>query len=98
MSVYACLAHLIRTIAPTRSKTVRLHRQRSVYQPRLEALEDRAVPALNLPTDPLLFTPAPEATPLAMHIHASVHIFVDGMPITIPANVANFGTSASPLH
>jgi hypothetical protein len=36
--------------------------------------------------------------PLAMHIHASVHIYVDGQPIVIPANVGVFGLSAYPLH
>src|SRR5947209_6712154 len=70
----------------------------AAFQPRIEALEERAVPALNLPANPFLFTPVSIMAPLAMHIHARVHIFLDGQPIVIPANVGVFGFSAYPLH
>src|SRR5438132_2299450 len=64
----------------------------------LESLEERAVPALSLPSDPSLFVPVSETGPLAMHIHAEVQIFLDGQPLVIPANVGVFGLAAYPLH
>jgi Domain of unknown function (DUF4214) len=68
------------------------------FRPGLEALEDRSLPSLNLPTNPFLFTLVPETSPLAMHVHARVHIFVDGQPLPIPGHVGVFDGAAYPLH
>jgi hypothetical protein len=45
-----------------------------------------------------LFTPVPFGTPLAMHIHPVLHMFIDGQPEIIPANVGVGPDSAFPLH
>jgi hypothetical protein len=54
---------------------------------RLERLEDRTVLDVVPPTDPLLFTPAPEDAPLAMHINAFLTIVINHTPLTIPAGI-----------
>ena len=46
--------------------------------PTLEGLEDRTVPQATPATDPFLFTPLPETTLLAEHIHQNLTIIING--------------------
>jgi hypothetical protein len=67
--------------------------------PSLEALEDRTVPQATPQTDPFLFTPIPETTPLAMHIHVHLTILINGHKQVIPANIgARLPLGFLPLH
>jgi hypothetical protein len=87
------MSRLLSPMSPGRRAPVRI-----CGRPRLEPLEDRLVPALTLPNDPSLFVPVSMMAPLAMHIHAEVQIYLDGVPLVIPANVGVFGLAAYPLH
>jgi hypothetical protein len=51
----------------------------------LEALEPRDVPQATPATDPFLFTPLPETTPLVLHIHQHLTILINGHRRGIPA-------------
>ena len=67
---------------------------------RLSSFEERAVPTLNLPTNPFLFTPinADHDHHLAVHMQARLEIFLDGQQIPIAANVGVFDDAEYPLH
>jgi hypothetical protein len=61
----------------------------------VECLEDRTVLS---PTDPFLLTPVPEGTPLAMHIHPHLDLFIDGQAVGIPAGIGITPAGDLPLH
>jgi hypothetical protein len=69
--------------------------KKCTYRPTLESLEDRTVLS---PTDPFLLTPVPEGTPLALHIHPHLDLFIDGQAIGIPAGVGLTPNGDLPLH
>lgn len=52
----------------------------------LETLEDRIVPA-PVANDPFLFTPVPDGTPLALHIHPHLTIIMNGQTQTVPQGI-----------
>jgi hypothetical protein len=64
----------------------------------VEQLEERAVPDGAPLTDRFLFTPVPDTTPLAMHIHPHLTIFIDGKEKTVPAGIGIEATGDLPLH
>jgi hypothetical protein len=67
--------------------------------PRLEALEDRTVPQATPATDPFLFTPIPELTPLALHIHEHLTILISGKSRVVPALIgARLPAGFLPIH
>jgi hypothetical protein len=74
--------------------------QQKGRRPQIETLEERAVPTVNLPTNPFLFTPidADDHHHLAVHMQARLEIFLDGQQLAIPANVGVFGDAEYPLH
>jgi hypothetical protein len=54
-------------------------------RPSLETLESRTVPQATPATNPFLFTPVPETTPLALHIHQHLTILINGQERVVPA-------------
>jgi hypothetical protein len=67
-------------------------------RPEVERLEDRCVPTGGPPPLSFLQTSAPMTASLAMHIHPHLLIAVDGVPVTIPANIGFRPTGWLPLH
>lgn len=69
---------------------------------RVEELESRSLPStiapLVKPTDPFLFRPVAETTPLAMHIHPHLKIIVNGHLVRIPAGIGLRANGALPMH
>ncbi len=73
--------------------------ERDPFQPRVEDLEVRAVPAMTSNMHPnidaILFTRLQEGDPLAMHIHPKLTIIIDGKKQLIPAGI---GIAADGSH
>src|SRR5438067_10451240 len=80
MNVCSRLAEIVRH-GSARNHSSR--QQQGGRRPQFETLEERAVPTLNLPTNPFLFTPinADHDHHLAVHMQARLEIFLDGKQI-----------------
>jgi hypothetical protein len=68
------------------------------HRPQLEALEGRALLAAGHVPHSYLFTPIPEGTPLAEHIHPHLTIIINGQTQTIPAGIGIGPTGDLPIH
>jgi hypothetical protein len=61
-------------------------------------LEDRSVPQATPATDPFLFTPVPDTTPLALHIHEHLTILINGHSRVVPALIGFTPMGFLPMH
>jgi hypothetical protein len=67
-------------------------------KPLVDSLETRDVPSAGIAPLSSVFSPIPDGTPLAEHIHPHLTIYVNGKKQTVPALVGLTSTGWLPLH
>jgi hypothetical protein len=95
--MWSVLTSLRRLLFPTGNGCRKPPSRRTA--PRLETLEERTVPQATPATDPFLFTPIPDFTPLKEHIHEHLTILINGKQRVVPALIgARLPDGFLPIH